>query len=112
MQPLPRTFLRTIRVWWTFVWRTFVYSLIASFAGSVLIGTLTGILSEFGRVMAILTPIVVNVVIAGAVGLFVMYSNILDEEFGDFRVALLPPDGAALETPSLSSNSAEAVKLR
>jgi hypothetical protein len=89
-QPLPRTFGRTIRVWWTFVWRTLVYGLIVTFAGTILLGTVTGVLSEFGRVMAILTPIVVGVVIAGVVGLFVMYSNILDEEFGDFRVALLP----------------------
>ena len=28
--------------------------------------------------------------LSGAVGLFVVYSNILDEDFGDFRVCLLP----------------------
>lgn len=94
-QPLPRTFRRTIRVWWTFVWRTLVYGLIVTFAGTILLGTLTGVLSELGRVMAIVTPIVVSVFISGIVGLFVMYSNILDEEFGDFRVALLPREAEA-----------------
>ncbi len=90
-QPLPRTFRRTIRVWWTFVWRASVYSLIVSLAGSIVLG-----------VIATLAPIVVSVFVSGAVGLFVMYANILDEEFGDFRVALLPPETAphSAETPS------------
>lgn len=68
-----------------------MYSLIVSLAGSIFLG-----------VMATLAPIVVSVVIAGAVGLFVMYANILDEEFGDFRVALLPLETAppSAETPS------------
>jgi hypothetical protein len=33
--------------------------------------------------------LIVQYVIAAAVGLFVIYSNILDEEIGDFRVTLL-----------------------
>jgi hypothetical protein len=44
---------------------------------------------------------------AGA-GLFVIYSNILDEDFGDFRVCLLPlqKDAAAsaLPVPTAAAN--------
>jgi hypothetical protein len=32
----------------------------------------------------------VGLVIAGAVGLFAIYSNILDEDIADFRVCFLP----------------------
>lgn len=87
---LPRTFQRTIRVWWAFVWRMEVGSVIVRLAAWVALGYGLAILMTMGRVMAVLTPIISQVVIDGAVGLFVMYSAILDEEFGDFRVALLP----------------------
>jgi hypothetical protein len=41
---------------------------------------------------------------AGA-GLFVIYSNILDEDFGDFRVCLLPirKDAAASAAPATTT---------
>jgi hypothetical protein len=43
-----------------------------------------------------------SVVLGGASGLFVIYSNILDENFGDFRVCLLPRQAAndATSTPA------------
>ena len=54
--------------------------------------------------MAALMPIAFQVVIDGAVGLFVVYSAILDEEYGDFRVALLPRNivsrGAPVPAPN------------
>jgi hypothetical protein len=66
-----------------------------------------GFLSEMGRAMAILVPLVESLVISGAVGLFVIYSNILDEDFGDFRVVLLPrepvPQNAAAAAPPAAS---------
>jgi len=104
-QPLPRTFSRTIRVWWAFSWRAVVFSVIFRFAGGIAIGFVVAALSIMGPVMTALVPIVTQVIIDGAVGLFVMYSAILDEEFGDFRVALLPqkdiaPVAAAAPTPS------------
>lgn len=109
-QPLRRTFKRTLRVWWAFSWRTILYLLIASVAASVSLGMLTGFLSEMGRAMAILVPAVESLVLSGAVGLFVIYSNILDEEFGNFRVVLLPRNPAqptvAASTPALQNPTA------
>ena len=43
--------------------------------------------------MGTAVPFVMQVLIDGAVGLFVIYSGILDEEFGDFRVSLAPRTG-------------------
>ena len=57
------------------------------------------------RAAAAWVPIIAQVVIDGAVGLFVIYSAILDEEFGDFRVALLPREPAVRTVPAASQGS-------
>jgi hypothetical protein len=86
---------RTARVWWTFTWRSVVYSVVLSFLANVSLGIVTGMLSEMNSTMAVLVPMIRDLLIGAAVGLFVVYSNILDEEFGDFRVVLLPREAAA-----------------
>jgi hypothetical protein len=70
-EALSRSFGRTIRVWWAFCWRTVVYSLIVRFAGSVALGFTIGILSSMSRAAAAWVPLIAQVVIDGAVGLFV-----------------------------------------
>ena len=57
------------------------------------------------RAMATWVPIIAQVVIDGAVGLFVIYSAILDEEFADFRVALLPREPAPGAVPAAEEGS-------
>ncbi|HKV47013.1 MAG TPA: hypothetical protein VJN69_02895 [Candidatus Acidoferrales bacterium] len=100
------TWKRAVRVWWTFSWRSVLYVVILSVAASVSLGMFMRFLSEMGRAMAILVPLLESLVISGAVGLFVIYSNILDEDFGDFRVVLLPrepsPKAAAAAPPAIS----------
>lgn len=88
-EPLPLSFERTLRVWWEFIWRTVVYSAVFRIAGSVALGLTMGIFASMGRMMAAVVPFAMQVLIDGAVGLFVIYSGILDEEFGDFRVSLV-----------------------
>ena len=102
-QPLPRTFKRVFRVWWAFSWRTVVYLVIATVAASVSLGMLTGFLSEMGRAMAILVPVLQSLLLSAAIGLFVIYSNVLDEEFGDFRVVLLPRNSEQKVIPASTS---------
>jgi hypothetical protein len=104
-EAMSRSFALTLRVWWAFCWRTVVYSLIVRFAGSVALGFTIGILSSMSRAAATLVPIIAQVVIDGAVGLFVIYSAILDEEFGDFRVALLPREPAVGVVPATTESS-------
>jgi hypothetical protein len=89
-EPLPRSFQRTLRVWWEFIWRNVVYSVILRIAGSIALSMTIGILAALGGPMAGIVTFVSQVLIDGAVGLFVIYSGILDEEFGDFRVTLVP----------------------
>lgn len=89
-EPLPRSFQRTLRVWWEFIWRNVVYSVILRIAGAIALSMTIGILAALGGPMRAIVPFVSQVLIDGAVGLFVIYSGLLDEEFGDFRVTLVP----------------------
>ncbi len=88
-ESLEPTLHRTLRVWWTYSWRTLVYGLIAVFVTAIPRGVLVGAFGWNHRLEA-LVGFLVSLVLGGAVGLFVIYSSILDEDFGDFRVCLLP----------------------
>jgi hypothetical protein len=88
-EPLQPTLVRTIPVWWTYSWRTFAYGLIAMFVTAIPRAVLVGLFG-WNRGLQSLMGTLVSVALGGAIGLFVIYSNILDENFGDFRVCLLP----------------------
>ena len=106
---LPPTMERTARVWWAFSWRAVIYRIIASVVASIPLGWIIGLLSALlPRRIVPFAHLGVQVVIDGAVGMFVIYSSILDEDIADFRVALLPraatiPNGAL---PCASASSA------
>jgi len=89
---LPPTLGRTARVWWTFFWRTLVYRIIFTFFVSFPLGWTMGFLAHFlpGLASSGLINLATQAVLDGAVGIFVIYSNILDEDITDFRVVLLP----------------------
>ena len=100
-EPLSRSLQRTLRVWWEFIWRNVVYSVILRIAGSIALGMTIGILAALGGPMRAIVPFVFQVLIDAAVGLFVIYSGILDEEFGDFRVTLVPRAAALCAAPAV-----------
>lgn len=91
---LPPTFKRTFRIWWTFMWRSVVYRIPLTLAMGVPLGVVTGAVAAIsphaGQVFAWIT----QVAIGGAVGLFTIYSNLLDEDIADFRVSLAPRNTA------------------
>lgn len=100
---LPPTLARTLRVWWTYSWRTRFYGAIA---WVVVVMPLSWFLGLFkpSPIFAVVFFGAVGVVIAGAVGLFAIYSNILDEDFGAFRVCVLPrlPEAVSQPAPDAS----------
>jgi hypothetical protein len=100
-EALPLTTERTFRVWWEFIWRTVVYSLIFRFAGSIALGVTAGMLASIGGVTGKVVPLLFQVLIDAAVGTLVIYSGLLDEEFGDFRVSLAPRMAVASATPAV-----------
>jgi hypothetical protein len=91
-QPLPPTVARTARVWWTFCWRSVVYRIIVAVVASFPLGWITGFLAAIfaSRATVALINLAVQIFLDAVVGMYVIYSNILDEDISDFRVALLP----------------------
>lgn len=89
-QTLPFTPRRILRIWWTYTWRTAVYTIVLGVAMSVPMGFLMGAASVISPVFGRVFSAIESVVVAGAIGLFVIYSNILDEEISDFCVGLAP----------------------
>jgi hypothetical protein len=85
---LAPTFARALRIWWTYTWRTFVYCIgvyfVVSLPLGLLVATLGSIFPRLNDVFAYSAALAIE----GGAGLFVIYSNILDEDFGDLRVCL------------------------
>jgi hypothetical protein len=103
---LQPTFARALRVWWIYSWRSAVYSLVAWVVISYPMGLTVGLFAPSPPVMALLA-FLLGIAIAAGVGLFVVYTNVLDEDIDDFHVSLLPqekvqtaPVQAALGSPS------------
>jgi len=95
------TFPRALRVWWMYSWRAAIYGLVALVIVSYPMGLTLGLFAPSPAVMG-LFGLVLGIVIAAGVGLFVIYSNILDEDIGDFHVTLLPHERASSEAPQPS----------
>jgi len=102
-QAFPATLARTVRVWWTYSWRTVVWRLVIFFVASIPIGLLFGLFKRT-PVAQDVVRILVIIAIDAAAGLSVICANILDEDFGDFRVCVLPlrndPAASALPVPT------------
>lgn len=87
LQPTPK---RIFRIWWTFTWRTAVYTVILTVAMTVPMGFVMGAAAAISPAFGKAFDMLQSLVVAGAIGLFVIYSNILDEEIADFCVGLVP----------------------
>jgi len=91
-QELPPTHARTARIWWSYTWRSIIYVVIASFIAyipmSFVLLAAAAVSPSFARLVGLLVGLVLN----GAVGLFVIYSAILDEDVAGVHVALVPAE--------------------
>src|ERR1700689_3908742 len=85
---LETTLRRTARVWWSYSWRAVLYELSARVVTAIPRAVLVGLFG-WNRGLQSLVAVLVSPALGGAVGLFVIYSHILDEDSGDFRVCLL-----------------------
>jgi hypothetical protein len=102
LQPTPK---RIFRIWWTFTWRTLVYTVALTVAMTVPMGFVMGAATAISPVVGKAFTILQSLVVAGAIGLFVIYSNILDEEIADFCVGLVPsPPAAPSPNAEIASN--------
>jgi hypothetical protein len=95
-QTLPPNLRRTFRIWWTFTWRTLVYRIVLSFVTSVPVGFLSGAVAVIYPPLGPAFGVFMGLAIEAGVGLFTIYSSILDEEISDFCVTLAPTGSAEL----------------
>jgi hypothetical protein len=86
--PLTPMFRRTARVWWAFCWQSVVYRIIAAVAVMFPLGWVIGFLASVLPVAPI--NMILQFILDALVGMFVIYSSILDEDISDFRVGLIP----------------------
>lgn len=103
---LELTLRRTVRVWWTYVWRTIVLSILGWVFVIYPSGMFLGLFKP-SPTFAFLFFGAVGFVVGGAVALFVIYSNILDEEFGDFRVCLVAREAKPELVAAIDAKPAE-----
>ncbi|MGC0775460.1 MAG: hypothetical protein WB543_21175 [Candidatus Acidiferrum sp.] len=104
-QMLKPTFTRTLRVWWIFTWRTVVYGLLCLAFVLYPMQWFVGIFRP-SPLFSTLFFWVLGTAVGGAIALFVIYSNLLDEDIDDFRVVLLPPQDSVPASSSLASDPA------
>ncbi len=100
-QDVPATFARTVRVWWTYSWRTVLYRIIITFVATIPLSVLLGIFTRVPTAQAIV-PSLLMIAIHAVSRLFVIYSNILHYHFLYFLVCLLPLLKDASTSPHLS----------
>ena len=81
--------MRAFRIWWTFTWRGLAYLVVLLVATNVPLGFVTGAITVISPALGRIFGQFMGIVMAGAVGLFVIYSNLLDEDLGDFHVGLV-----------------------
>jgi hypothetical protein len=91
-QMLQPTRKRTFRIWWTYTWRTALYVVILSVAANIPMAFILGVAIVVSPALGKIVAQLIQLVFAGAAGLFVIYSNILDEDIADFRVGLVPSE--------------------
>jgi hypothetical protein len=95
-QMLQPTFRRIFRIWWTFTWRTLVYRIVLSFAMSVPMAFVSGAVAVIYPPLGPTFTVFAGLAVDAGVGLFTIYSSILDEEIADFCVTLAPNSSAEL----------------
>jgi hypothetical protein len=86
---LEPTLIRSTRIWWTYFWRTAVYEAIGYVVVMLPLTWFVGLFNP-SPLVAMLVMWPAGFIVGGAVALFAIYSNILDEDFRSFRVTLVP----------------------
>jgi hypothetical protein len=92
-QEVPVNLRRSLRVWWTFTWRTLIGGAIGFIAIILPLGMFFSVFRP-GPIASTIFGSFLGLCVGASVSLYVIYSSILDEDFGDFRVCLMPRKSA------------------
>jgi len=88
------TLKRSTAVWWAFAWRRVIYTIIVWVVVTLPAGVFLGIFRPSPAVSTIFM-VCLGFVTGAAISLFILYSNILDEDYLDFTVRVVPRKPAA-----------------
>jgi hypothetical protein len=102
---VPRTFRRVLPVWFEYSWRGIAYFIVVRVAVALPLGVLLGLFTR-QPILAKILSVLCDTAINAAVGLFIFYNNILDEQFGDARVCLLKLESGAANTQANAAGPA------
>jgi len=102
--PVDVTYTRTLRVWWIYVWRTVVYTALAWVFVVYPAGMFVGLFGPSPAFSYVFFGLL-GFVVSGSLALFVIYSNILEEDIGDFRVSLLPREVGNRSAPPTTASA-------
>jgi hypothetical protein len=98
-QLLSPTLGRTLRVWWTYSWRTLLYTAIVWIAAVIPLSSFARVFNSSPVFTAVFEGLL-SLSVSAAVGLYAIYSNILDEDIAGFRVCLLPRQAKTISHPA------------
>jgi hypothetical protein len=90
MEELEITWLRALKIWWSIVWRTMLYSILFSILAGIPIAISTAALG-FDEAVALQVGRLIGLVIGFIVAVWVV-KIVLGKSFSDFRIALVPSD--------------------
>jgi hypothetical protein len=110
-QELEPTFWRDFRIWWTFTWRTLVYRVVLSFAMNVPMAFVSGAVAVIYPPLGPAFTVFAGLAVDAGVGLFTIYSSILDEEIADFCVTLAPNSASAILPNTTAPSPAAGISL-
>jgi hypothetical protein len=102
---LEPTLNSALRVWWVYSWRAVLFSFVAVVLVSYPMGIILGLFAPGPMVMGLFSTALGFFVSAG-VGLYVIYSNILDEDIANFHVCLLPRGAVAAASAEVVPDTA------
>jgi hypothetical protein len=95
---LEPTFKRAARIWWAWCWRSLIFGLAAGVFGSLVL-SISGVLNHISEKAGQSLGLALGVLVGVPVGIWV-FQMVLEKDFGDFRIRLLPkPPGEPWPKP-------------
>jgi hypothetical protein len=98
------TYNQAIRVWWAFTWRVAIYGALATTMAGFPLRFIAGLFAPSPQISALL-QVCIALIVQAAVALFVLYSNILDEDMADFHVGLLTNESPELAVEAVPTTA-------
>lgn len=94
MEKLDITWKRAIKVWWALLWRGILFTLLITFPIGIVIGVIAASMGEVEHVR--IYGRLVGMILGIPIGIWVV-KIVLNKQFSDFQIVLLPSNRAILD---------------